>query len=376
MSRKKHYAVYIDIDKDVCAWTRELIKDGFVMPGEVMCASIKDIDHETLRPFTQVHAFSGIAVWAYALRQAGWPEDRKVWSGSAPCQPFSVAGRGGGTDDPRHLWPDFFRLIDAARPPVIFGEQVSGKAGYGWFDGVAADLESKDYACWAYDIPACAVDAPHIRNRLYWGAVVNAPVKRRGKGWAESELRRGWDAFTRADAPGDVADAAEQGSPRGAHGGVYSEPTRAGQRLLQPERHNDSGRDVAHPAESGNRGRQLQRPGEGEGPCGVGTPGQSGGSDGRAVGHANDPRFQKRQGLAGDPRAERAASERADDKSFWADSEWVICHDGKARRTKPGISLLASGTSGRISMWRALGNAICAPLAIEVIKAFMESERG
>jgi DNA (cytosine-5)-methyltransferase 1 len=50
------------------------------------------------------------------------------------------------------------------------GEQVAGAAGYGWFDGVAADLEGEGYASRAVDIPACAVDAPHIRSRLYWVA--------------------------------------------------------------------------------------------------------------------------------------------------------------------------------------------------------------
>ena len=90
-----------------------------------------------------------------------------MWTGSCPCQPFSVAGKGGGADDPRHLWPDFFRLIGAARPPVVMGEQVAGKAGRDWFHGVRADLAGSAYGARAVDIPACAVDAPHIRQRLY-----------------------------------------------------------------------------------------------------------------------------------------------------------------------------------------------------------------
>jgi DNA (cytosine-5)-methyltransferase 1 len=54
------------------------------------------------------------------------------------------------------------------------GEQVAGKAGYGWFDGVFADLEGEGYASRAVDIPACSVNGPHIRQRLYWCAVVNS----------------------------------------------------------------------------------------------------------------------------------------------------------------------------------------------------------
>src|SRR5690606_21100107 len=79
--------------------------------------------------------------------------------------------KGLGTDDPRHLWPDFHRLIRAYRPPVVMGEQVAGKAGYGWFDGVRSDLEGEGYSARAVDFPACSVDAPHQRNRLYWVAV-------------------------------------------------------------------------------------------------------------------------------------------------------------------------------------------------------------
>jgi len=50
------------------------------------------------------------------------------------------------------------------------GEQVAGAAGYGWLDGIRADLADKNYACQGVDIPACAVNAPHIRQRLYWVA--------------------------------------------------------------------------------------------------------------------------------------------------------------------------------------------------------------
>jgi hypothetical protein len=55
-------------------------------------------------------------VWSYALRLAGWPDDRPVWTGSCPCGPFSVAGKKLGFADPRHLWPEWFRLIGECRP--------------------------------------------------------------------------------------------------------------------------------------------------------------------------------------------------------------------------------------------------------------------
>lgn len=101
---------------------------------------------------------------------ARWPDSEPLWTGSYPCQPFSLAGKQKGTADDRHLWPEMFKLVRAARPAAVVGEQVAGKAGYGWFDGVQSDLESEGYASRAVDIPACAVGAPHIRHRLWWVA--------------------------------------------------------------------------------------------------------------------------------------------------------------------------------------------------------------
>lgn len=80
--------------------------------------------------------------WAIALALAGWPEDREVWTGSCPCQPFSSAGRQKGKSDERHLWPVWFELIKAVQPATIYGEQVASAIGHGWLDEVAEDLES------------------------------------------------------------------------------------------------------------------------------------------------------------------------------------------------------------------------------------------
>lgn len=86
------------------------------------------------------------------------------------CQPFSIAGKGKGTSDKRHLWPIWYELIKECRPPTIFGEQVASPLGRDWLDGVRADLEAISYRFGAADICAAAVGAPHIRQRLFWGA--------------------------------------------------------------------------------------------------------------------------------------------------------------------------------------------------------------
>lgn len=144
---------------------------GLITGGVVDERSIVDVSPDDLVGFDRHHFFSGIAGWEEALRVAGWPEDRPVWTGSAPCQSFSVAGKGKGKDDERHLWPEFYRLIRECRPPVIFGEQVEGAVKHGWACDVKQQLEVIGYETVFAIIPAAAIGAPHIRSRLYWGAI-------------------------------------------------------------------------------------------------------------------------------------------------------------------------------------------------------------
>ncbi|KKI49024.1 methyltransferase [Obesumbacterium proteus] len=163
-------AYYNEIDPYAAQWLRNLIAAGHIAAGDVDERSIEDVTPDDLRNYTQCHFFAGIGVWSYALRRAGWSDDKPVWTGSCPCQPFSAAGQGGGFDDERHLWPHFHYLIEQCRPPVVFGEQVASKDGLAWLDLVQADLEGANYAATAVDICAAGVGAPHIRQRLYWVA--------------------------------------------------------------------------------------------------------------------------------------------------------------------------------------------------------------
>lgn len=163
-------AFYNEHDPFAAAWLRELIKAGHIAPGVVDERSIEDVLPNELAGFTQCHFFAGIGIWSYALRQAGWPDDRPVWTGSCPCQPFSTAGQGAGFADKRHLWPAFNHLISQCRPAIVFGEQVASKDADTWIDLVHTDMEALGYAFGAIPIPSAGVGAPHIRDRLYWVA--------------------------------------------------------------------------------------------------------------------------------------------------------------------------------------------------------------
>ena len=180
-------AYYNENDPDMVAWLEELIKDGLLPDGVVDGRSIVDVDPSDLRGFRQCHFFAGIGIWPYALHRAGFPDDRPVWTGSCPCQPFSTGGLHLTYRDERHLWPTWFGLIGACRPGLIFGEQISGAKVIGtigrpdgkepeaprkwaWIDHVRDDLESAQYAFGSVSFAACSVGAPHHRQRLFFVA--------------------------------------------------------------------------------------------------------------------------------------------------------------------------------------------------------------
>lgn len=181
---------YNEFDPAAAQWLRNLIAAGLIPAGDVDERSIEDVKPADLAGYIQCHFFAGIGGWPEALRLARVPDDTPLWTGSCPCQPYSAAGKGGGSDDPRNLWWAFRWLIDQCRPAAVLGEQVASKAGRGWLAGVRADLEALGYAVGAADLCAAGagseaegwvgyedgsftwepviLGAPHIRQRLFW----------------------------------------------------------------------------------------------------------------------------------------------------------------------------------------------------------------
>jgi len=91
---------------------------------------------------------------------------KTILTAGYPCQPFSVAGKQRGTEDDRHIWPFISQIIAYKRPAFAVFENVYGHIALG-LDEVLADLEAKDYATRAFIVPACSVNAPHRRDRLW-----------------------------------------------------------------------------------------------------------------------------------------------------------------------------------------------------------------
>lgn len=174
-------AYYNEHNPFAAGWLRNLIGAGAIAAGDVDERDIRDVRADDLRGFDQCHFFAGIGGWSLALRLAGWPDERPVWTGSCPCQPFSGVGQRRGTDDERHLWPVWHGLIAERRPPAVFGEQVAGGDGLEWLARVRADLEGTGYAVGAANIPACGVGAPQKRERLWFVALGDTESVGRGE---------------------------------------------------------------------------------------------------------------------------------------------------------------------------------------------------
>lgn len=170
-------AYYSDNDPFVAQWLRNLIKEGLIADGDVDDRSIRDVQPGDLRGYTQCHFFAGIGGWSLALRMAGWEDDREVWTGSCPCQPFSSASHGKGKreKDGRHLWPVWRKLISAVRPGIVLGEQISQAAD--WHAQVGHEMEEDDYAFGSAHIPAVGVGRDHPRFRFYFVGYANGKGK-------------------------------------------------------------------------------------------------------------------------------------------------------------------------------------------------------
>ena len=334
---------YNENDPAIAEWLRELVKADAVAFGHVDDRSIEDVTPADLAGYTQCHFFAGIGGWSYALRLAGWPDNRPVWTGSCPCQPFSQAGAKRGVHDPRHLWPHWRWLIDQCRPSTIFGEQVASPDGRRWLAGVFADLEAMGYQRAGADLCAAGVGAPHIRQRLWW----MADRKRNGRRERCADTSGGGHRPSNAGRSGRLGNAAGHDERR---------HTVSGQNRQGLSPRGSGGASRLGIANSGGRPpRQQTAPTARHRDSVEPTNGTGGLCD------ADEPRSQGR----------RVLPERSRERAPWAASlgNWIACADGKARRIEPGIKPLVNGFPGRVGLLRGYGNAIAPELAAQFIEA-------
>lgn len=342
-------AYYNEIDPYAAQWLRNLIAGGHIAPGIVDERSIEDVTPNDLRGFTQCHFFAGIGVWSHSLRLAGWPDNKPVWTGSCPCQPFSAAGKGDGFADERHLWPSFNHLINECKPEHIFGEQVAAGNANAWFDLVQADLEGMGYAFGLVPFPAAGIGAPHIRERAYWVAHANGEYQP-STGNKAGITNRAWGCEINGMANADCWG--------------FDRWTEASGRKTRP------GTGIAIGIDTGgvaNTNSHEQRP----------QPFNRSGYEYVATGRDEGPAALTR--FCRDMRPLEV-------NGFWRDADWLFCRDGKWRPVEPGTfplvarfakslghgksSLRAMAGRNRTGRLKGYGNAINAQAAAEFIRAY------
>lgn len=353
------HTIYNEIEPYAAEWLQNLIAQGSIADGRVDTRSIADLLPADVAGAGQRHFFAGIGVWSLALRLAGWPDDLDVWTGSCPCQPFSQAGRGRGFADDRHLWPEWFRLVEECRPAVVLGEQVASKDGLAWFDAVRADLEGAGYAVGAADLCAAGVGAPHIRQRLYFCAVADDDdARRRVIRQRLARVRDGWaqprdDAHGRS-APGDgLGNSNSSRTGRDPGAGDGDDTRREGRRVFSGD----------------ERDQRAAR-------CGS--------ADGRRL-----PDTESERRRAGRDAGTLVGQVKSGRRDPWDPCEWVLCDDpryGVVRRpVEPGTFPLAHGSASRVvdggaveiqprtKTLRGYGNAIVAEVAATWIDCVIDA---
>ena len=261
-----------------------------------------------------------------------------VISGGFPCQPFSVAGKRRGKDDDRYLWPEMLRVIQELRPTWVVGENVAGIVNMA-LDQVYADLENEGYAVQALIIPACAVDAPHRRDRCAIIGCRAMEKKHNGRGRRTYSLEN--SDCVRFGEPGvlsqqqgrakferdgkDVAHAESVGLQRKWSGGDKIGDTRP--EKAQPERRCDVLSDAD------NRGRSLWRDGE-------------------------------------LPAVEETATSWADHRGRAA--EYVA---GEWWPAEPNVGRMVNGIPHRVDRLKCLGNAVVPQQFYPIFQAIADVER-
>ncbi|MBT4107109.1 MAG: DNA cytosine methyltransferase [Proteobacteria bacterium] len=351
-------AYYNEFDPKAAAWLRQLIKNGDIADGTVDERSIIEVEASDLDGFTQHHFFAGVGVWSYALRNAGWTDDRPVCTASLPCQPFSAAGNQKGKEDERHLLPHFLELVGQCNFHTIFGEQVETAIKHGWLDDLYTEMENQDYSVGSAIIGAHSVSKPHIRKRIYWVAHPISEGSERGVSRGENQGRQSFNGHTRCNSTDSRVVNSISDQHRCSERGVDGETNRA---------EISDRTEVTQSGELSGTSEYVRE--RSSATIGVGNSDSDGCKEGgettQTTGHRDS--FDSASGI-----------------------DWLYCRDQKYRPIKSGIKPLVDGIArgmvyssdtvieanasaeARNVRLKGYGNAIVAPVAEEFIRATME----
>lgn len=237
-----------------------------------------------------------------------------IITGGFPCQPFSVAGKQKSKTDNRYLWPSMLEVIKREKPAWVVGENVAGIVNLA-LDQVLTDLEAEDYATQSFVIPACAVNAPHRRDRVW----IIAHAKSTGTGVDEQGIRRLPEPCSEGEERMGQEDSRALSNSKGLHDRWLE--SRKSKRQIQESGISAESADVAH-SNCEQRERCIKGPRHGQ------------------------SNLQRELGRG--------------------------CKDGaKQWAAEPSVGRVVNGLSRRLDRIRGLGNAVVPQVVYEIYKAIL-----
>ncbi len=192
-------------------------------------------------------------------------QDFDLICGGIPCQPFSVAGKKKGKEDDRHLWPYMYEIIKHKKPSWVIVENVGGFVNVA-LDDVCLDLEAQGYATQSFIIPACSVEAPHRRDRIW---ILGKNLENPGRALRQGRIEQGENAdeVGQGDADqlerssstprSDVANSQLKGL-EGQHGDSSSQRGQDEGSLSGTEGSSGTNEDVPNPNDNGLEGGLIE----------------------------------------------------------------------------------------------------------------------
>ena len=271
--------------------------------------------------------------------------------GGIPCQPFSVAGKQKGKEDDRHLWPYMFKIIEQKKPTWVIVENVGGFVNVA-LDDVCLDLEAEGYSTQSFIIPACGVEAPHRRDRIWIigkrdVADSNDTRDRASRGEVDKnreeaiERREEQSQFELSGSSEDVADSSHKGIRTRKRGSVSKS-------LRENDARSDNERRNGEYVDSQVRESSLLR------------------EDEKDVADSDSERLQGQRAKGDGIEKKSVATEGSESKFKPMEEGWW--------QSEPRVGRVANGIPNRVDRLKSLGNAIVPQIIYHIGLAILKEE--
>jgi DNA (cytosine-5)-methyltransferase 1 len=326
-----------------------------------------------------VKQYEDIKELNYERLKADGIDSIDIITGGYPCQPFSIAGRQKGEQDPRHLWPEYFRLVKELRPTWVIGENVSGHIKLG-LDTVIEDLESEDYAVRPFSISASSIGANHQRERIWILA-----HSRRSQ-WPRAELRGENENETRKE----NANQFERSSSTSEFNVANTQSQWSGEiKNIDKEKRNKGGSETQSYSSGGNvantKSERLQRGqwnNQGEGREVLSSERQDGNEIRSETGrpdrvstqeNVSNPSSSRREtGISEERYREEGNTEESNNDSdrrrgWQRENNWAV---------EPDVGRVAHGIPKRVDRLKSLGNSLVPQIPYYIGKTILEVMNG